>query len=240
MSFELGKLYLIPNTLGKTPSNNTIPEHVLQIVRQLDVFFVEQIKSAQRFLQWVGDTVPPYEIEFYQLNKHTPPEELFDLCKPMLEGRNAGLLSEAGAPAVADPGAKMVKTAHSYDIPVVPLVGPSSILLGLMASGFNGQSFTFHGYLPRDKQKREQELRKLEQISRKQHQTQIFIETPHRNDELTESIINTCHPKTGFCRAVDLTLPSEQVESMKVEEWKAKGAEKIQKRPAIFMIYAGR
>lgn len=238
--FQLGKLYLIPTTLGKTPENNTIPEYVLNIVRELDVFVVEQIKTAQRFLQWVGDTVPSYEIEFYQLNKRTPKEELFEICKPMMEGRNVGMLSEAGAPGVADPGADLVQAAHSYGIQVVPLVGPSSILLALMASGFNGQSFSFHGYLPRDNNKRENLLRELERTSRKQHQTQMFIETPHRNDELTKSILKVCHPKTRFCRAVDLTLPTEQIESKRIEEWRAEGAEETQKRPAMFLLYAGR
>lgn len=148
-----GTLYLIPTTLGNTPENNTLPEYTLSILRKLDVLMVENLRSATSFLQWVGDTIPEYEIDFYPLNKNTPDQEIHSFIKPLLNGKNAGILSEAGAPAVADPGARLVKLAHQYQIKVVPLVGPSSILLALMASGFNGQEFAFHGYLPIDQKK---------------------------------------------------------------------------------------
>ena len=150
-----GTLYLIPTTLGKTPENNSIPEYTLEVIRKLEVFAVENLRSAVKFLQWVGETVPEYNIEFHQLNKHTSGEEIFEILRPLKAGKDVGILSEAGAPAVADPGAKLVKMAHQNGIRVVPLVGPSSILLALMASGFNGQTFAFHGYLPLDARPRE-------------------------------------------------------------------------------------
>ncbi len=232
-----GTLYLIPTTLGKTPENNAIPEYTLSILRKLDALVVENIQTSVKFLQWVGDTIPEYNIDFYQLNKHTPETEIFSFLKPLKSGKDVGLLSEAGAPAVADPGAKLVKMAHQNGIKVVPLVGPSSILLALMASGFNGQSFTFHGYLPIDGNKRKQMLIQLEGESRRHDRTQLFMEAPHRNNDLLKAVLETCSDKTWLSVATDITLPTEEIKTATIEEWKSGKLPDIHKRPTIFSIY---
>lgn len=233
-----GILYLIPTTLGKTPSNNTIPESVLEVIRSLDVFIVENIQSAIRFLQWVGDTKPTYEIEFFVLNKRTPEQEAFSFLKPLLDGKDVGLISEAGSPAVADPGAVMVKMAHSRNIRVAPLVGPSSILLALMGAGFNGQQFAFHGYLPIDSKERKKKLQQLEFESQRQNCTQIFMEAPHRNNEILTAVLESCNPDTKFCTATDLTLPTEEIISRSVSSWKSTKKPDLHKRPTIFLLYS--
>lgn len=235
---EQGTLYLIPNTLGKTPENNTIPEYVLNIIRRLDVLVVENVKTAARYLRWVGDTVPEYEIEFLLLNKDTPTPEIASFLDPLKNGRDVGLLSEAGCPAVADPGSEFIKMAHARGIPVSPLVGPSSILLALMGSGFNGQQFTFHGYLPIDENKRQGAIQKLEQASRDRGGTQIFMEAPHRNEDVKEDVIRYCAPQTRFCIATNLTLPDERIVSKKVSEWRKDSGPSIHKEPTIFLLYA--
>ena len=232
-----GTLYLIPTPLGKSEQNNALPPAALEIVRSLEVFMVEQMQSAVRFLQWVGDTTPSYDIDFFQLNKHTPEEEIFRYLEPLKAGRNAGVLSEAGAPGVADPGAKLVRMAHKQAIPVVPLVGPSSILLALMASGFNGQSFTFHGYLPRKSGARKTTLKELEHSSRTHQRTEIFMETPHRNDETLNDALTSLHPTTLLCAAINLTLPDQRIISQRVQEWQQQKVT-IGKEPAIYLIYA--
>lgn len=236
---QKGTLYLIPNTLGKTPENNTIPEYVLSIIRQLEVLVVENIQTAVRYLQWVGDTVPDYEIEFLLLDKKTNEQEKASFLQPLNAGKDVGLLSEAGCPVVADPGSEFIRMAHKQRIKVMPLVGPSSILLALMGSGFNGQQFAFHGYLPIDDGQRRKKIQQLEQESRKKGQTQIFIEAPHRNDELMKDVVATCTHSTRFCCATNLTLPDEQIISKSIAEWKRDGIETIQKQPTIFLIYAG-
>lgn len=233
-----GTLYLIPTTLGNTPENNTIPEYTLSILRKLDVLMVENIRSATSFLQWVGDTIPEYEIDFYPLNKNTPDQEIFSFLKPLKAGKNAGILSEAGAPAVADPGAKLVKMAHQNGIKVVPLVGPSSILLALMAAGFNGQEFAFHGYLPLEQNKRTSMISQLEGESRRHDRTQIFMEAPYRNNELLKDVLTTCSSATRVCTATDITLPTEEIISCEVAEWKSSKIPDLHKRPTIFLIYA--
>ena len=232
-----GTLYLIPTTLGKTPENNSIPEYTLEVIRKLEVFAVENLRSAVKFLQWVGETVPEYNIEFHQLNKHTSGEEIFEILRPLKAGKDVGILSEAGAPAVADPGAKLVKKAHQNGIRVVPLVGPSSILLALMASGFNGQSFAFHGYLPLDARPRKQMIQQLEGESRRHDRTQIFMEAPYRNNDLLKSILETCSDTTRLCVAVDITLPEEQIISKEIGHWKKSRKPDLNKRPAIFLLY---
>lgn len=234
---KTGTLYLIPTTLGKTPENNALPEQVLEITRGLDALVVENIQSAVRFLQWVGDTVPDYKIDFFPLNKKTPEHEVFSFLKPLMNGRDMGLLSEAGAPAVADPGSVLVKMAHARGIPVQPLVGPSSILLALMASGFNGQNFAFHGYLPIQKKKREDMLLQLDGESRRHDRTQIFMEAPHRNNEMLASVIEVCSPQSRLCTATDLTLPGEQIISKSLADWKTAEHPDLHKRPTIFLIY---
>ncbi len=233
-----GTLYLIPTTLGNTPENNTLPEYTLEILRSLDVLMVENIRSATSFLQWVGNTIPEYEIEFYPLNKNTPDQEIFSFLKPLKQGKNAGILSEAGAPAVADPGAKLVKMAHQNGIKVVPLVGPSSILLALMASGFNGQEFAFHGYLPMDQNKRRSMISQLEGESRRHGRTQIFMEAPYRNNELLKDILDICTSVTRLCTATDITLLSEEIISKHISDWKSDKLPNLHKRPTIFILYA--
>lgn len=234
---KTGTLYLIPTTLGKTGENNAIPEFTLNVLRKLDVLMVENLRTATSFLQWVGDTVPEYEIDFYPLNKNTPEQEIHSFLRPLLDGKDAGILSEAGAPAVADPGAKLIKLAHQYQIKVVPLVGPSSILLALMSAGFNGQQFAFHGYLPIDQKKRKSMIKQLEGESRRHDRTQIFMEAPYRNNELLKDVLDTCASNTQVCTATDLTLPTEEIISKHVGSWKSKKLPDLNKRPTIFLIY---
>lgn len=233
-----GTLYLIPNTLGKTPENNTIPEHVLNIIRRLEVLIVENVQTAARYLQWIGDTIPEYEIEFLLLNKKTPTHEIASFLDPLKKGKDAGLLSEAGCPAVADPGSEFIKMAHARNIKISPLVGPSSILLALMGSGFNGQQFCFNGYLPIDQQKRQQAIQKLEKESSVNGSTQIFMEAPHRNDAVVKDVIKYCRPDTRFCTATNLTLPEERIISKRISEWQQNSGPSIHKEPTIFLIYA--
>lgn len=235
-SSRRGTLYLIPNTLGKTPENNTIPDYVLNIIRQLDVLIVENIQTATRYLQWVGDTIPDYKIDFLLLNKNTPPQEIASFLAPLKKGKDAGLLSEAGCPVVADPGSELIKMAHARDITVSPLVGPSSILLALMGSGFNGQSFAFHGYLPIDANKRRSAIQKLEYEARQSDQTQIFMEAPHRNDAVVKDVTNSCKGNTRFCTATNLTLPDERLVSKPILEWKQDPEPSIHKEPTIFLL----
>ncbi|MAO64395.1 MAG: SAM-dependent methyltransferase [Balneola sp.] len=234
---KTGTLYLIPTTLGKTGENNALPEYTLNVLRKLEVLMVENLRTATSFLQWVGDTVPEYEIDFYPLNKNTPEQEIHSFLSPLLDGKDAGILSEAGAPAVADPGAKLIKLAHQYQIKVVPLVGPSSILLALMSAGFNGQQFAFHGYLPIDQKKRKSMIKQLEGESRRHDRTQIFMEAPYRNNELLKDVLDTCASNTQVCTATDLTLPTEEIISKHVGSWKSKNLPDLNKRPTIFLIY---
>lgn len=233
-----GTLYLIPSTLGKTPENNTLPEYTLSVLRRLDVLVVENIQTTVKFLQWVGDTIPEFKIRFYQLNKNTPDEEVFSFLKPLRSGSDVGILSEAGAPGVADPGSRLVRMAHQRGIKVVPLVGPSSILLALMASGMNGQSFTFHGYLPIDAKDRKQKISELEHESHRQDRTQIFMEAPHRNNDMFKSLLQGCSAETRLCVAADLSLPDEYIRTMTINEWKKSRKPDLHKRPALFLIYA--
>ncbi len=233
-----GTLYLIPTTLGKTGSNNSIPEYTLEILRKLDVLVVENLKTTVKFLHWVGNTVPEYKIDFYHLHKNTPDAEVFSFLRPLNAGRDVGLISEAGVPAVADPGSRLVKAAHNNGIRVVPLVGPSSILLALMASGFNGQEFAFHGYLPINAKEREQKLVQLDGESRRHNRTQIFMETPHRNMELFKSILQVVNPDSHLCIAADITMETEEIRSKRVMEWMHAPAPDLNKRPCIFIIYS--
>lgn len=235
---EKGTLYLIPNTLGKTPENNTIPDYVLSVVRQLEVLIVENVQTTSRYLQWVGDTVPEYKIEFLLLNKETSVPEIRSFLKPLKKGKDAGLVSEAGCPAVADPGSQLIKMAHDQNIKVSPLVGPSSILLALMGSGFNGQQFSFHGYLPIDEDKRKAAIRKLESRAKSSGGTQIFMEAPHRNNEMKRDVIRYCRPETRFCTATNLSLPDEQIISKKISDWRKDAGSSIHKEPTIFLLYS--
>lgn len=234
---KTGTLYLIPVPLGEDGDiASVIPEQVRQLAASLRTFVVEHPKSARQFLKLTGSAVPLQEIRMLTLDEHTRPAELAALLQPLLDGEDVGLLSEAGCPAVADPGADLVHLAHSRDIRVAPLVGPSSILLALMASGLNGQSFAFLGYLPAEKTERAKRIAELEQTSQRLNQAQIFIETPYRNNQLLQDLVQICNGETELCVASDLTLPSESVISKRVGEWK-KGLPDCGKRPTVFLVY---
>lgn len=246
-----GTLYLIPNTLGPAaggadPLAAILPTQVQGIASGLGYYIAENAKSARAFLKLVAQTHPLarplQDIRISELNVQTAPQQLPGLLEPLLAGMDAGLISEAGVPAVADPGADLVRLAHREGITVKPLVGPSSLLLALMASGLNGQSFAFHGYLPTDAAQRTKRLRQLEDRSRSERQTQLFIETPYRNLAMLEVMAAACRPNTLLCVATDLTLPSEWVATRTAAGWlsaiKAGKGPDIQKRPTVFLLLA--
>jgi len=233
-----GKLYLIPTTLGDGDLDRVIPQPVQRIIRSLDTFIVEHPKTARLFLKQVGTAIPVQEIRMLTLDEHTKPAHLLDLLQPLLLGKDVGLMSEAGCPAVADPGANLVRLAHEKNVQVVPLVGPSSILLALMGSGLSGQCFAFHGYLPVEKEARRKRISELESESRNKRQTQIFIEAPYRNQQLLQAIVETCDKNTRLCVATDLTLTTEDIATRTVGEWRNNQPD-INKRPSIFLLYVG-
>ncbi|MNS60007.1 Ribosomal RNA small subunit methyltransferase I [compost metagenome] len=240
-----GNLFLIPNTLGKRdeadPLVEVIPAGVQQIAAGLDYLVAENAKTARAFLKKLGESTPLarpiQQIEIRELNVNTRADALAALLAPLEAGRDGGLLSEAGVPAVADPGADLVRLAHARRIRVRPLVGPSSILLAVMGSGLNGQSFAFNGYLPVDAGERAQRLRELEQRSRKSSQTQVFIETPYRNAALLEAMRQHCAGTTLLSVAVDLTLPGETIVTLPLSDWRPERID-LHKRPAIFSLLA--
>jgi 16S rRNA (cytidine1402-2'-O)-methyltransferase len=232
-----GKLYLIPAPLGDD-AINTIPAYVIERLHKLDYFIAERAKTARRFIKETNPIKPFSELHFFELNKHTLPDEINTFLNPAKEGHDIGLLSEAGCPGVADPGAEIVKIAHKNDIEVVPFVGPSSILLALMASGMNGQSFAFQGYLSPKPIELANDLKKMEQQSAKYKQTQIFIETPYRNNKFIEQAIKTLSPSTRFCIAANLTLDSQFIKTRTIKNWKSLKAPDLHKVPAIFLIQA--
>jgi 16S rRNA (cytidine1402-2'-O)-methyltransferase len=234
-----GILYLIPTTLGESPLSSIIPEQVRKIAASLTVFVAENPKTTRQYLKQLELTTPLQDIEIFTLDKHTKPAQLEQFLQPALAGKDLGLVSEAGCPAVADPGALLVRLAHKKGIRVVPLVGPSSILLALMASGMNGQAFAFHGYLPIQKPERCKKVAELEKESAVRNQTQIFIETPYRNQALLEDLVQTCEPGTELCIATDITLDSEHIETRAISEWRKKLPD-INKRPTIFLLYRQR
>jgi 16S rRNA (cytidine1402-2'-O)-methyltransferase len=238
-----GTLFLIPNTLGDTETlASVLPEQVQQITSQLDYFVAENAKTARAFLKLIGAQhplcKPMQEIQIAELNVNTPAAALADLLAPLLAGRDGGLVSEAGVPAVADPGADLVRLAHQHKIPVRPLVGPSSLLLAVMASGLNGQSFAFNGYLPTDAAQRAARIKELELRSRKEKQTQLFIETPYRNAAMLEALIASCAPGTLVCVATDLSLPTETIRTMTAAQWKTAPAPDFHKKPTVFLLLA--
>ncbi|MEX0779130.1 MAG: SAM-dependent methyltransferase [Balneolales bacterium] len=239
-SNQKGNLYLIPTPLGKTPANNSLPPAVIDTVHSLDTFLVENIQSALRFFQWIKHPIPDYKLKLYVLNKKTPAGEKIEYLSLLQKGNSVGVVSEAGCPAIADPGAELVKMAHSRGITVIPLVGPSSILLALMGSGMNGQSFTFHGYLPIDKHALRSAISRLEQDSSSKNQTQIFMETPHRNNVLLRDLVTLVHPDTRICVAVSVTLPGEQIITKSAGAWSESKLPDLLKKPTIFLLEAGR
>ncbi|CWN41439.1 TPA: SAM-dependent methyltransferase [Neisseria meningitidis] len=232
-------LYLIPTPLG-TPDTPCLLPHDQRAVVGLTDFVVEAEKTARAHLKHLGVTMPIRELNLQTLNEHTDLKTLPELLKPLQEGRSMGIVSEAGCPAVADPGANLVALAHKHGFEVRPLVGPSSLLLALMASGANGQNFAFKGYLPSEKNERIQSLKALEQRSRQQNETQLFIETPYRNDVLLADAVENLHSETRLCTATDLTLPTQSVVSKTVADWRRmKEMPNLKKRPTIFVMYAG-
>ena len=232
----MGILYLIPNTLGQSNIDNVLPSYNISIAKNLRHFIVENVRSARRFLKMLDRDIVIDDLSFYELNRHTPPDRIAELLLPIYEGHSMGIISEAGCPAIADPGADVVAIAQRKNIRVVPLVGASSIILSLMASGFNGQSFAFVGYLPIDKKARIQRLKQLESRASSERQTQIFIETPYRNNQLVQDMVATLKPNTLLCIASELTTDTESVKTLPIAEW-AKQQIDINKRNTIFLIY---
>ena len=229
-------LYLLPVTLGDTTTEKVLPSHNKEIILGIKHFIVEDVRSARRFLKKVDHDINIDELSFYPLNKHTSPEMISSYLDPLIKGSSMGVISEAGCPAVADPGADVVAIAQRKNLKVVPLVGPSSIILSVMGSGFNGQSFAFHGYLPIEPGDRIKRIKELESRIYTENQTQLFIETPYRNHKMMEDIIKTCKPTTKLCIAANITCEGEYIKTKTVQEWKGKLPD-LNKIPCIFLIY---
>lgn len=230
-----GKLYLIPAPISQTDIAWVLPVAVQQCVAEISHFIVEHPKTARQFLKQLHCKCPLQELNMQTLNEHTQAKDFLSLLDPILAGHDVGLLSEAGCPAVADPGAGLIRLAHKKNIPVVPLVGPSSILLALMASGLNGQRFAFHGYLPVESTARASKILELEKISINLKQAQIFIETPYRNQKLLEQLVKVCNDNTDLCVATDLTFVREMIATKSIKEWR-RSLPDINKIPAIFLL----
>lgn len=230
-----GKLYLIPTTIGDTPVNHVIPQLNLSIINQIKYYIVENERTARRSLIKMGIKIPIDDLEFFLLNKHTRKEDIPEFLK-FTDKYDLGLISEAGVPAVADPGSEIVSLAHERNIEVIPLTGPSSILLALMASGLNGQNFAFAGYLPVNKSERILRIRQLEQRSKAENQSQLFIETPYRNNQLLETVLNTCLPDTQLCIATDITNQNAFIKTRSILAWRKKKPD-LNKRPTIFILH---
>lgn len=234
-------LYLIPCTLsnpGEIEVNpfDVLPQQIKNCIDQLDYYIVEHSKSARKFIKSIAPEKKQSELILFELNKHTQATDLKEMIQPLLDGKSMGIISEAGCPGVADPGAVIVKLAHEKKIKVVPLVGPSSILMALMASGMNGQSFAFNGYLPIDKVEKNKTLKNLEKISFERNQTQLFMETPYRNNKFLDDILTTLQPQTQLCIACDISLPTEFIATKSIIEWK-KNKIDLHNRPTIFVIH---
>ena len=227
---------MIPCTLGDTPPGQVLPQHVIEVTRKLSHFVVEQPKAARQFLAMLKPERPIQSLHFASLNEHTAASDMADLLVPLLAGHDVGVISEAGCPGIADPGADLVYLAHRNGIRVVPLVGPSSILLALMASGLNGQRFAFHGYLPVAEAERSKVISKLEAESGRLKQTQLFIETPYRNEKLFGALLSQCRPETLLCVATDVTLPSERINTYSIKFWKSLPAPQLNKHPSLFLL----
>jgi 16S rRNA (cytidine1402-2'-O)-methyltransferase len=231
-------LYLIPVPLGPSPVREVLPETVVARAARLKFFIAENAKSARAFLKSLPSESPLQEIDIQELDEHTPPGALPRLLAPLLAGNDAGLVSEAGCPAVADPGAALVTLAHESGIPVHPLVGPSSLLLALMGSGLPGQNFAFHGYLPVEDDRRKKRILELEGESRRTGRTQVFIETPYRNQRMLEALIAVCSPRTRIGIATDLTLPGQRLMTLRGDDWKRHGIPDIDRHPTVFLLSA--
>jgi 16S rRNA (cytidine1402-2'-O)-methyltransferase len=232
-----GKVYLIPSTLGDIPPLEVLPISIKRAIEEIDYYIVENEKTARHFIKKISPRKSQPSLQLFALNKFTEPSDIPTFLNPCLDGFDVGILSEAGCPGIADPGAAVVKIAHEKHIQVVPLVGPSSILLALMASGLNGQNFAFNGYLPIDSSERKKEIKKLEKKSREESQSQLFIETPYRNNKLLEELTKTLAPSTSICVATDITLPTEFIVTKTASAWKNENVD-LHKRPTIFIIQA--
>lgn len=233
---KIGTLYLIPVTLGETEINQVLPSYNHDIIVNVKHFIVENIRSARRFLKKVEKTIDIDELTFYELNRHTDRKFIGEYLDAMKAGNDVGIISEAGCPAIADPGADVVAIAQSRGYKIVPLVGPSSIIMSVMGSGFNGQSFAFNGYLPVEVPQRIKALKKLENKVWNEDQTQLFIETPYRNAKMFETIVNNLKPQTKLCVAAGITCPEEYIKTRTIEQWKKNPLPDMGKIPAIFLL----
>ncbi|MEM9673007.1 MAG: SAM-dependent methyltransferase [Cyclobacteriaceae bacterium] len=236
-SVQNGTVFLIPTVIAPDTHQKVLSPQIRDVVNSTNYYLVENIRTARRFLSAIPIKTPIDQLQFELLNKKTSPEELPVLMQPAFAGHNIGIMSEAGCPGVADPGALAVSYAHRKNLRVVPLVGPSSILLALMASGFNGQSFTFHGYLPIDKNKRIRAIKSLEKQSQQHQQTQIFMETPYRNNHLFSDVIKHCHPKTLICVAKNISGTEEYIKTQPVYAWRKEKLE-LHKVPTVFLLFS--
>lgn len=232
-------LYLLPVTLGDTEIDNVLPSYNREIIRQIKFFIVENVRSARRFLKKVDQDINIDELTFYLMDKHTDAAKMASYLKPLEEGNAMGVISEAGCPAVADPGADVVAVAQRKNLRVIPMVGPSSIIMSVMGSGFNGQSFAFNGYLPIEPAERTKRIKQLETRAYTEDQTQLFIETPYRNHKMLEELLRTCKPSTRLCIASGITCAEEYIHTHTIAEWKKIKLHDLSKIPTIFLIYKG-
>jgi 16S rRNA (cytidine1402-2'-O)-methyltransferase len=228
-------LYLIPSSLGNEDPEYFLPKETLNVIHRLSFFIVENEKTARAFLKSCKITIPQQELNIFELDKHNPNQDILEFLKPAKEGHSIGLLSEAGCPAVADPGALIVAAAHKLNITVKPLVGPSSLLLALMASGLDGQRFCFHGYLPIEKEARVKAIQKLEKEAQQKKETQLFIETPYRNNQMLNDLLASCNNETRVCLAVSLNTAEEWIKTLRIQDWK-KQTPDINKKPCVFLL----
>ena len=232
-------MYLLPVTLGDTEIDNVLPSYNREIIRQIKFFIVENVRSARRFLKKVDRDINIDELTFYLMDKHTDAAKMASYLKPLEEGNAMGVISEAGCPAVADPGADVVAVAQRKNLRVIPMVGPSSIIMSVMGSGFNGQSFAFNGYLPIEPAERTKRIKQLETRAYTEDQTQLFIETPYRNHKMLEELLRTCKPSTRLCIASGITCAKEYIHTHTIAEWKKIKLHDLSKIPTIFLIYKG-
>lgn len=233
----MGTVFLIPTILSDCPLRQILPDANTDVINKLKVFIVENIRTTRRFLKQVNRDINIDELQFFELNQHTDLNQINSYLSPLKNGQDIGIISEAGCPAIADPGADIVALAQAQGIKVVPLVGPSSILLSLMASGFNGQGFAFHGYLPIEKNESVQKIKQLEKRIYSENQTQIFIETPYRNMQLVDDLCKILQPQTKLCIAADITAETEYIRTRTIAEWKKCLPKDLHKKPCIFLIY---
>lgn len=238
MEQSIPTLYLIPCTLGETPIEQVLPAYNKEVILRIRHFVVEEVRTARRFLKQVDRNINIDELLFYPMGKHADTSRYSSYLDPLRKGESMGVISEAGCPAVADPGADMVAIAQREGFRVVPLVDPSSIILTVMASGFNGQSFAFHGYLPIEPSDRQKKLKHLEDISRREHQTQLFIETPYRNKKMFDDILRACSLATRLCVAAGITTVQEWIKTQTIRQWKQTGLPDLAKIPAVFAIFS--